>query len=153
MSWQIRRDWRSSIPSFSLTTTMVKSNTQNKSSATNAHPFGPQATSTSVSEFPDSLNIISCASSRAGKHVHPKGRSCACRTVRRSSRSVSAAENFRKASPEPFSSFFFFQKFITRCLIAVRGRLSTTSSLHRPQGPDCPIIGRRHYQYQRRNLT
>ena len=49
--------------------------------------------------------------------------------------------------------FFFVQKFITRCSIAVRGRLSTTSSLHGPQEPDCPITGKRHYQYQRRNLT
>ena len=49
--------------------------------------------------------------------------------------------------------FFFVQKFITQCSITVRGRLSTTSSLHGPQGPDCPITGKRHYQYQRRNLT
>jgi len=49
--------------------------------------------------------------------------------------------------------FFFFQKFITWCSIAVCGRLSTTSSLHGPQGPECPITGKRHYQYQRRNLT
>ena len=52
-----------------------------------------------------------------------------------------------------FFFLFFVQKFITRCSIAVRSRLSTTSSLHRPQGPDCPITGKRHYQYQRRNLT
>ena len=83
---------------------MVKPNIQNKSSATNAHPPGPQATSTSVGESPDSLNLISCASSRAGKRVHPRGRSRARRTVRRSSRSVSAAEDSRKASPEPSSS-------------------------------------------------
>ena len=50
-------------------------------------------------------------------------------------------------------SFFFVQKFITQCSIAVCGRLSTTSSLHGPQGPGCPITGKRHYQYQRRNLT
>ena len=42
--------------------------------------------------------------------------------------------------------FFFVQKFITRCSVTVRGRLSTTSSLHRPQGPDCPITRKRHYQ-------
>ena len=82
---------------------MVKSNIQNKSYATNARPPGPQAISTSVGESPDSLNLISCASSRAGKRVHSKGRSRARRTVRRSSRSVSAAEDSRKASPE--SSF------------------------------------------------
>ena len=83
---------------------MVKSNIQYKSSATNAHPPGPQATPTSVGESPDSLNLISHASSRAGKRVHPRGRSCARRTVRRSSRSVSAAEVSRNASPELSSS-------------------------------------------------
>ena len=92
------------ILSFSLTTTMVKSNIQNKLSATNAYPPGPQATSTSVGESPDSLNLISHASSRAGKCVHPRGRSCARCTVRCSFRSVSAAEDSRKASPEPSSS-------------------------------------------------
>ena len=71
---------------------MVKSNIQNKSFATNACPPGPQATPTSVGESPDSLNLISHASSRAGKRVHPKGHSHARRTVRCSSRSVSAAE-------------------------------------------------------------
>ena len=84
---------------------MVKSNIQNKSYATNACPPGPQAISTSVGESPDSLNLISCASSRAGKRVHPRERSRARRTVRRSSRSVSAAEDSRKASSEPSSSF------------------------------------------------
>ena len=64
----------------------------------------PLATSTSVGESPDSLNLISRASSRAGKRVHPRGRSRARRTVRRSFRSVSAAEDSRKASPEPSSS-------------------------------------------------
>ena len=92
------------FPSFPLTTTIVKLNTQNKSYATNAHPPGPQATSTSVGEFPDSLNLISRASSRAGKRVHSRGCSRARCTVRRSSRSVSAAEDSRKASPEPSSS-------------------------------------------------
>ena len=59
---------------------------------------------TSVGESPDSLNLISHAGSRAGKHVHPRRCSCARCTVRRSSRSVSAAEDSRKASPEPSSS-------------------------------------------------
>jgi len=49
--------------------------------------------------------------------------------------------------------FFFVQKFITRCSIAVHGKLSTTSSLYGPQKPDCPITSKRHYQYHRRNLT
>ena len=83
---------------------MVKSNIQNKSSATNARPPGPQATPTSVGESPDSLNLISCASSRAGKRVHPRGHSRAHRTVRRSSRSVLAAEVSRNVSPELSSS-------------------------------------------------
>ena len=83
---------------------MVKSNIQNKSYATNACPPGPQAISTSVGESSDSLNLISRASSRAGKRVYPRGCSRACRTVRHSSRSVSAAENSRKVSSEPFFS-------------------------------------------------
>ena len=92
------------ISSFPLTITIVKPNIQNKSSATNARPPGPQATSTSVGESPDSLNLISRASSRAGKYVHPRGCSHARRTVRRSFRSVSAAEDSRKASSEPSAS-------------------------------------------------
>ena len=92
------------IPFSPLTTTMVKSNIQNKSSATNAHPPGPQATSTSVGESPDSLNLISHASFRAGKCIHPREYSCACCTVKRSFKNVSAAEDSKKASPEPSSS-------------------------------------------------
>ena len=38
------------------------------------------------------------------QRVHPRGRSRARHTVRRSSRSVSAAEDSRKESPEPSSS-------------------------------------------------
>ena len=83
---------------------MVKSNIQNKSSATNACPPGPQATPTSVGKSPDSLNLISCAGSRAGKCVHPRGCSRTRRIVRCSSRSVLAAEVSRNASPELFSS-------------------------------------------------
>jgi len=92
------------ILSFPLTITMVKSNIQNKFYATNARPPGPQATPTSVGESPDSLNLISHASSRAGKCIHPRERFCARHTVKRSFRSVSAAEDSRKASPEPSSS-------------------------------------------------
>ena len=94
----------SHIPSFSLTTTMVKSNNQNKLYATNVCPPGPQATATSVGESPDSLNLISHTSSRASKHVYPREYSCAHRTVRYSSRSVSAAEVSRNVSLEPSSS-------------------------------------------------
>ena len=67
-------------------------------------PLAPQATPTSVGESPDSLNLISHASSRTGKRVHPRGHSCAHRTVRHSSRSVSATEVSRNASPELSSS-------------------------------------------------
>jgi len=83
---------------------MVKSNIQNKSSATNAHPPDPQATFTSVGESPDSLNLISHVSSRTSKYVHPRGCSRAHRIVRCSSRSVLVAKDSRKASPEPSSS-------------------------------------------------
>ena len=83
---------------------MVKSNIQNKSYATNAHPPGPQATPTSVGESPGLLNLIFRASSRASKRIHPRGCFRARHTVRRSSRSVSAAEDSGKASSEPSSS-------------------------------------------------
>ena len=105
MVFRQRRKTLFTIPSFPLTTTMVKSNIQNKSFATNARLLAPQATPTSVGESPDSLNLISCASSRAGKCVHSRGCSRARCTIRRFSRSVSAAKDSRKASPEPFSSF------------------------------------------------
>ena len=72
--------------------------------ATNACPPGPQATPTSVGESLDSLNLISRTSSRAGKHIHPKGHSRAYHTVKHSFRSVSAAEVSRNASPELSSS-------------------------------------------------
>jgi len=83
---------------------MVKSNNQNKLYATNARLPGPQATTTSVGESSDLLNLIFCASSRAGKRVHSRGCSRARHTVRRSFRSVSAAEDSRKVSPELSSS-------------------------------------------------
>ena len=63
------------------------------------------AISTSVSESPDSLNLISHASSRVGKCIHPKGCSRAHHTVKCFFRSVLATEDSRKASLE--SSFFF----------------------------------------------
>jgi len=83
---------------------MVKLNIQNKSSATNAHPPGPQAIFTSVDESSDSLNLISCTSSRASKCIHPRERSCARYTIRRFSRSVLATEDSKNVSPEPSSS-------------------------------------------------
>jgi len=45
--------------------------------------------------------MIFHASSRAGKHVYPREHSYVHYTVKCSSRSVSAAENSRKVSPEP----------------------------------------------------
>ena len=96
-------DYSCIISFFPLTTTIVKLNIQNKLSATNAHPPSFQATSTSVGESLDSLNLISCASSRAGKCVHPRGYSYAHCTIRCSSRSISAAEDSRKASSKPSS--------------------------------------------------
>ena len=83
---------------------MVKSKNPIKSTAISARPPGPQAIPSSVGESPDSLNLISRSSSRAGKRVHPRGRSGMHNTVRRSSRSVSAGEDSRQISPEPFSS-------------------------------------------------
>ena len=91
-------------PSFSITTIMVKPNIQNKLSATNTHPLSSQTILSSTGESSDSLNIISYTSSRAGKCVYPRGCLCMHCTIRHSSRSVSAAKNSRKASPEPSST-------------------------------------------------
>ena len=92
------------IPSFPLTTTMVKSNIPNKPFAFRAYSPDPQAIPPSVSESPDSLNLFSHSSSRASKHVHHRGCLRKCCIIRRSSGSISAAEDSRKTSPEPFSS-------------------------------------------------
>ena len=91
-------------PSFSITTIMVKPNIQNKLSATNTHPLSSQTILSSTGESSDLLNIISYTSSRAGKCVYPRGCLCMHCTIRHSSRSVSAAKNSRKASPEPSST-------------------------------------------------
>jgi len=111
---------------------MVKPNIQNKSSATNARPPGPQATSTSVGKSPDSLNLIFRASSRAGKRIHPRERSCARRTVRCSSRSVSAAEDSRKVSLEPSSSSEESRGLASRVICAPQALLSTSLMSHGP---------------------
>ena len=120
---------------------MVKSNIQYKSSATNAHPPGPQATSTSVDESSDSLNLISRASSRAGKRIHPRGCSCARRTVRRSSRSVSAAEDSRKASPELLSPLLPLRrrKVKRRRSVLVPGHLLSLGSLQASSLTELPL--------------
>jgi len=83
---------------------MVKPNTQNKLSAANTHPIGPQAISSSTGEFPDLLNVISYTSSRAGKCIYPRGHSYTYCTVKHFFRSISATEDSRKVSPELFST-------------------------------------------------
>ena len=83
---------------------MVKPNTQNKLSAANTHPIGPQAISSSTGEFPDLLNVISHTSSRAGKCIYPRGHLYTYCTVKHFFRSISATEDSRKVSPEPFST-------------------------------------------------
>ena len=79
---------------------MVKPNIQNKLSATNTHPPGPQAIPPSTGEPLDILNVISLTSSRAGKWIYPREHSHTHYTVRYSFRSVSAAENSKKVSLE-----------------------------------------------------
>ena len=79
---------------------MVKPNTQNKLSAANTHPIGPQAISSSTGEFPDLLNVISHTSSRAGKCIYPRGYLYTYHTVRYSFKSISAVENSKKVFPE-----------------------------------------------------
>ena len=85
---------------FSITTIMVKLNIQNKLFTANAYSSGPQAIFSSISEFLDLLNMISYASSRAGKHVHYRGYLHTCYTIRCSSKSIFATKDSRKASPE-----------------------------------------------------
>ena len=85
----------------------------------------PLATSTSVGESPDSLNLISRVSSRAGKCVHPRGRSRARCTV-------SAAEDFRKASPELSSSSEESRGLVSRVICVPQAPLSTSLMPHGP---------------------
>ena len=82
---------------------MVKSNIPNKSFTFRAYSPDPQAILPSGGESPDSLNLFSRSSSRAGKCVYYRGHSHEHRIVRRFSGSVSAAEDSRKTSSEPFS--------------------------------------------------
>jgi len=55
------------LTSFSLTTTMVNSKILNKSIKNPTFPPGLQESSLCVVEFPDSLNLLSRTSFRAGK--------------------------------------------------------------------------------------
>lgn len=90
--------------SFFITTIIVKPNIQNKSSIANTHLFGPQTIPSSTGKSLDSLNVISCTSSRSSKCIYSRGYLYACRTVRRSSKSISTTKNSRKASSEPSST-------------------------------------------------
>ena len=67
-------------------------------------PPGIQDSSQHIGESPDSLNLLSRTSSRAGKRVHSRGRPQTHRIARRSSRSVSASSASRNPSPEALSS-------------------------------------------------
>ena len=67
-------------------------------------PPSLQDSSQHVGKSPDSLNLLSRTSSRAGKRVHSRGRPQTCHIARRSSRSVSASSASRNPSPEALSS-------------------------------------------------
>ena len=67
-------------------------------------PPGLQDSSQHVGESPDSLNLISRTSSRAGKQVHSRGRPQTHCIARRSSRGVSASSASRNPSLEALSS-------------------------------------------------
>ena len=91
----------SSLP---LTTTMVNSKNPNKLIKNPTLPPGIQDSSKGIGESPDSLNLLSRTSSRAGKRVHSRGRPQTRRIARRSSKSVSASSASRNPSPEALSS-------------------------------------------------
>ena len=82
---------------------MVNSKILNKSIKNPTLPPGIQDSSKCVGESPDSLNLLSRTSSRAGKRVHSRGRPQTCRIARRFSRSVSASSASRNPSPEALS--------------------------------------------------
>ena len=83
-----------------LTTTMVNSKIPNKLIKNPTLPPGLQDSSKGIGESLDSLNLLSRASSRAGKRVHSRERPQTRRIARRSSRSVSASSASRNPSPE-----------------------------------------------------
>ena len=90
--------------SLPLTTTMVNSKNPNKLIKNPTLPPGIQDSSQCVGESPDSLNLLSRTSSRAGKRVHSRERPQTRRIARRSSRGVSASSASRNPSPEALSS-------------------------------------------------
>ena len=90
--------------SLLLTTIMVNSKNLSKLIKNPTLPPGLQDSSKGIGESPDSLNLLSRASSRAGKQVHSRGRPQTRRIARCSSRSVSASSASRNPSPEALSS-------------------------------------------------
>ena len=91
-------------PSLPLTTIMVNSKILNKSLKNPTLPPGLQDSSKGIGDSPNSLNLLSRASFRAGKQVHSRERPQTCRIARCSSRSVSASFALRNPSPEALSS-------------------------------------------------
>ena len=83
---------------------MVNSKNPNKLIKNPTLLSGIQDSSQYVGESPDSLNLLSRTSSRAGKQVHSRERPQTRRIARRSSRSVSASFASRNPSPEALSS-------------------------------------------------
>ena len=90
--------------SLPLTTTMVNSKNPNKSIKSPILSPGIQDSSQHVGESPDSLNLLSRTSSRAGKRVHSRGRPQTYCIAKCSSRSVSASSASRNPSLEALSS-------------------------------------------------
>ena len=89
--------------SLPLTTTMVNSKNPNKLIKSPTLPPGIQDSSNGMGESPDSLNLLSRASSRFGKQVHSRGRPQTRHITRHSFRSVSASSASRNPSPEALS--------------------------------------------------
>jgi len=83
---------------------MVNLKTLKNSNKNPTLPPGPQDSSQHVGESPDSLNLISRTSSRAGKQVHSRGRPQTRCIARCSSKSISASSASRNPSPEALSS-------------------------------------------------
>jgi len=95
---------RQQLTSLPLTTTMVNPKISKNSIKTPTLPPGLQDSSQHVGESPNSLNLLSRTSSRAGKQVHSRGRPQTRHIARRFSRSVSASSASRNPSPEALSS-------------------------------------------------
>ena len=82
---------------------MVNSKNPNKLIKNPTLPSGPQDSLKDIGESPDSLNMLSRASSRAGKQVYLRRRSQTHHTARHFSRSVSTSSASRNPSPEVLS--------------------------------------------------